>query len=115
LGVRGSLCAQEPASGRAAHKTTQHVHMMHAIRSLRSAYEISRLDFGVLNFDLLKGEKGGKLWANARLRDRIDAAISHEYEELLANGNHAKAIKNAAKTKLPISDMAKRINRARAR
>jgi hypothetical protein len=73
------------------------------------------LDSGVLNFDLLKGEKGGKLWANARLRDRIDAAISHEYEELLANGNQAKAIKNAAKTKLPISDMAKRINRARAR
>jgi hypothetical protein len=47
--------------------------------------------------------------------DRADAIISHEYEELLADGDHAKAIKNAAKTKLPIGDGARRLNRARAR
>jgi hypothetical protein len=50
-----------------------------------------------------------------QLKDRIDAIISHEYEELLAGGNHAEAIKNAAKTELPISDEARRLNRARAR
>jgi hypothetical protein len=73
------------------------------------------VDSGVLNPELLKGQKGGRLWAKATLRDRIDASISHEYEELMAGGNHAAAIKEAPKTKLPISDAARRINRARAR
>jgi hypothetical protein len=73
------------------------------------------LDSGVLNPDLLKSQKGGKLWAKARLRDRIDAAISHEYEELRHGGDHAAAIRAAARTKLPISDEARRINQARAR
>jgi hypothetical protein len=36
---------------------------------------------GVLNPELLKGKKGGKLWVGARLRDRIDAVIAHEFEE----------------------------------
>ena len=65
--------------------------------------------------ELLKGQKGGKLWAKARLRDRVDAAISHEFEELRHGGSHAEAIKAAARTELPISDLARRINRARAR
>lgn len=73
------------------------------------------VDSGVLNPDLLKGKKGGRIWRGMRLRDRIDAIISHEYEELLANGKHAEAIRNAAKTRLPISDEARRLNRARAR
>jgi hypothetical protein len=73
------------------------------------------VDSGVLNPDLLKGKKGGRIWANLRLKDRIDGIISHEYEELLAEGKHAEALKNAAKTKLPISDEARRLNRARAR
>jgi hypothetical protein len=73
------------------------------------------LDSGVLNPDLLEGQKGGKLWAKARLRDRIDATIAHEYEELCHGGVHAAALKAAAKTKLPISGQARRINRARAR
>lgn len=73
------------------------------------------LDPGVLNPDLLRGRKGGKLWSKARLRDRIDATIAHEYEELRHGGDHAAAIKAAARTDLPISDMARRINRARAR
>lgn len=73
------------------------------------------LDSGLLNPDLLKGEKGGRLWAKARLRDRIDAAISHEYEELMHGGDHSAAIEAAPRTNLSISDMARRINRARAR
>lgn len=35
---------------------------------------------GVLNPELLKGEKGGRVWARARLKDRIDAIIAQEYE-----------------------------------
>jgi hypothetical protein len=50
-----------------------------------------------------------------RLQHRIDAIISHEYEELMAVGDHAGAIRNAAKTGLPITDEARRLNRARAR
>ena len=38
---------------------------------------------GCLNPDLMKGKKGGRgVWAKASLRDRIDAIIAHEYEEL---------------------------------
>ena len=73
------------------------------------------IDSGVLNPELLKGHKGGRIWPKLRLRDRIDASIAHEYEELEAGGDHAAAVKNAAKTKLPISDEARRLNRARAR
>ena len=73
------------------------------------------VDSGVLNPDLLKGKKGGRIWPRMRLRDRIDATIAHEYEELQAGGKHAHAVKAAAKTKLPISDDARRLNRARAR
>jgi hypothetical protein len=73
------------------------------------------VDSGVLNPELLDGEKGGRIWPKMKLKDRIDATIPHEYEELLAGGNHAEAIKNAAKTKMPISDAARRLNRARAR
>jgi hypothetical protein len=69
----------------------------------------------VLNPELLKGEKGGRIWPKLRLRDRIDAIIAHEYEELRAGGKHAEAVKNAAKTDLPISAEARRLNRARAR
>ena len=50
-----------------------------------------------------------------RLKDRIDAIIAHEYEELCADGKHADALKAAARTDLPISDEARRLNQARAR
>ncbi len=73
------------------------------------------VDSGVLNPELLRGRKGGRIWPKMRLKDRIDAIISHEYEELRAGGPHAAAIANAAKTGLPISDEARRLNRARAR
>ena len=72
------------------------------------------VDSGVLNPDRLKGDKGGRIWPKARLRDRIDAIIAHEYEEL-RTGKHALALKGAAKTKLLISEEARRICRARAR
>jgi hypothetical protein len=73
------------------------------------------VDSGVLNSELLKGQKGGRIWPKMRLKDRIDATIAHEYEELRAGGKHAGALKLAAKTELPISDEARRLNRARAR
>ncbi len=73
------------------------------------------VDSGVLNPELLRGEKGGRIWPKLSLRDRIDAIIAHEYEELRAGGDHAAAVRNAAKTELPVSDEARRLNRARAR
>ena len=73
------------------------------------------VDSGVLNPNLLEGRKGGRIWPKLRLRDRIDAIISHEYEELQAEGSHVDALKVAAKTELPISAQARRLNRARAR
>jgi hypothetical protein len=72
------------------------------------------IDSGVLNPEVLRGEKGARLWPRIRLRDRIDAIIPHEYEELRL-GAHAGALKAAAKTKLPISKQARRLCRARAR
>ena len=68
-----------------------------------------------MNPELLKGQKGGRIWSKLKLKDRIDAIIAHEYDDIRAGGKHAEAIKNAAKTELPISDEARRLNRARAR
>jgi hypothetical protein len=70
---------------------------------------------GVLNSELLKGKKGGRIWPKMRLKDRIDAIIAHEFEELRAAAKHEDALKAAAKTDLPISDQARRLSRARAR
>jgi hypothetical protein len=72
------------------------------------------IDSGVLNPDLLKGKKGRRLYPKTRLRDRIDSAIAHEYEEL-RHGSHVEALRAAAKTELPISDEARRLNKAMAR
>ena len=72
-------------------------------------------DSGVLNPELLKGQKGGRIWPEMRLKDRIDAIIPHEYEELLAGGKHTEALKAAAKTEMPISEEARRLCRAMAR
>jgi hypothetical protein len=63
---------------------------------------------GVLNPALLKGMKGARVFAKARLRDRIDAIISHEYEEDRL-GTHELSLKHGAKTALPVSDGARRI------
>ena len=70
---------------------------------------------GVLNPELLKGKKGGRIYPQLRLRDRIDAAIAHEYEELRHRGSHTAALKAAAQTELPITPGARRLNRAMAR
>jgi hypothetical protein len=69
---------------------------------------------GVLNPDLLKGEKGGRLWPMARVRDRIDAIIAHEWAEY-QEGAHRAALKAAARTRLPVSEGARRILKAMAR
>jgi hypothetical protein len=72
------------------------------------------VDSGVLNPQLNAEEIGpsaSAIWEQARLRDRIDAVIAHEYEESLA-GTHEGAEMRAADTALPISDNARRILRA---
>ncbi len=72
------------------------------------------VDSGVLNPQLNAEEIGphaSAIWQKARLRDRIDAVIAHEYEESIA-GTHKGAEIRAADTTLPISDTARRILRA---
>jgi hypothetical protein len=66
---------------------------------------------GCLNPDLLKGKPGWRVFAKARLRDRIDAVIAHEYEEDRL-GTHEASIKHGAKTALPVADGARKILRA---
>jgi hypothetical protein len=72
------------------------------------------INSGCLNLDLLKGGKGGRIWPKARLRDRIDAIIAHEWEESKTI-DHVAALKAAAKTELPVTDGARRILKAMAR
>src|SRR4051812_41484923 len=69
---------------------------------------------GCLNPALLKGKKGGRIWPRSPLADRIDSINSHEYEEA-RRGTHEEALKAAPRTDLPITDGARRINRAMAR
>jgi hypothetical protein len=69
---------------------------------------------GCLNPGLQKGKKGGRFWPKARLRDRIDSIIAHEWAEEQTL-DHDEALKAAAKTKLRVTDGAKRILRAMAR
>jgi hypothetical protein len=72
------------------------------------------INSGCLNPDLLKGGKGGRIWPKARLRDRIDAIIAHEWEES-KTVDHVAALKAAAKTGLPVTEGARRILKAMAR
>ena len=60
---------------------------------------------------MLKGRKAGRLWPKARLRDRIDAIIAHEWAEA-QHLDHQVALKAAARTELPVSEGARRILRA---
>ncbi len=73
------------------------------------------VDSGVLNPELLKGRKGGRIYPKLTVRKRADSIITHEYEELLAGGDHVQALKAAAKTTLPILPNARKLNRAMAR
>jgi hypothetical protein len=69
---------------------------------------------GCLNPDLLKGNRGARVFAQARLKDRIDAIIAHEYEEDRL-GTHELALRHGAMTALPVTDGARRILRATGR
>ncbi|MCI0461052.1 MAG: hypothetical protein L0Z62_29235 [Gemmataceae bacterium] len=71
------------------------------------------VDSGVLNPELLGDPAAGgaaQVWSRARLRDRIDAVIAHEYEECL-RGTDAAARQHAPTTSLRISDEARAILR----
>jgi hypothetical protein len=74
------------------------------------------LNSGVLNPELLGPHPNPRvswIWARARLRDRCDAVIAHEYHE--GQGmSHAEAERRAAETELPVTDGARRILRAMA-
>lgn len=70
------------------------------------------LDSGVFNPELLGTLPGNREWANARLRDRVDAAIAHEHEEARRGVSHAEALKHAPETELPISEGGRQILRA---
>ncbi len=74
------------------------------------------VDSGVLNPNLLGDPVAGgaaHAWSRARLRDRIDAVIAHEYEECIRGSDQA-ARKHAPNTKLRISDEARTILRQMA-
>ena len=68
---------------------------------------------GVLNPELLKG-KGSRIWADSHLKDRIDAVITHEWEEHV-HGTHEAALKRSPKSTLPITVGARKILKAMAR
>lgn len=72
------------------------------------------VDSGVLNPELLKGKKGGHIYPKLTARDRADAIIAHEFEEL-RSCSHVDALRAAPRTKLPISPEARRLCRAMAR
>ncbi len=74
------------------------------------------VDNGVFNPHLLGDPAAGgvaRTWARARLRDRIDAVIAHEFEEAIA-GTHGAALQNAPNTGLNISREARQILREMA-
>jgi hypothetical protein len=72
------------------------------------------VDSGVLNPKLnaeVIGSEASKVWAKARLRDRIEAVIVHEHLE--GQGiPHDEVVERAADTNLPISENARRILRS---
>lgn len=70
------------------------------------------VDSGVLNPSLMDhmGADAAGAWSRARLRDRIDATIAHEYEEA-RSGSHDHAVAHAADTDLPLDGRARRLLR----
>lgn len=74
------------------------------------------VDSGVFNPNLLGDPAAGgvaRTWARARLRDRIDAVIAHEYEEAIG-GTHGAALQDAPNTRLNISLEARQLLREMA-
>ena len=71
------------------------------------------LDSGILNVDLFErlGPTVSDAYAKARLRDRMDAAIAHEYEEVKGGGSHQYAFDHAPETELPIRREARELAR----
>jgi hypothetical protein len=70
------------------------------------------VDAGVFNTELMSSRpEVGDVWANSRLRDRIDAIIAHEDAESLT-GDHLLAEAMAPDTTLPITEGARHILRA---
>jgi hypothetical protein len=71
------------------------------------------LDSGILNPKLFRrlGPEASDAYARARLRDRIDAGIAHEYEEVKGAGSHEYAYEHAPDTELPIRHGARALAR----
>ncbi len=71
------------------------------------------LDGGILNEDLFErlGPEASDAYAKARLRDRMDAVIAHEYEDAKGGGSHEYALEHAPKTELPIRSEARELAR----
>ena len=71
------------------------------------------LDSGILNPELFRrlGPEASAAYAKARLRDRIDAGIAHEYEEVRGGGSHEYAYEHAPETELPIRQEARTLAR----
>jgi hypothetical protein len=71
------------------------------------------LDSGILNFALFErlGPTESDAYSKARLRDRIDAGIAHEYEEVTSGGSHEYPFEHAPETELPIRRGARELAR----
>ena len=69
------------------------------------------VDSGVFNPDLMAEKPAAKVWAEARLRDRLDAVIAHEYEEA-KDGSHLTALVRGPDTDLPIREDARKLLRS---
>jgi hypothetical protein len=70
------------------------------------------VDSGVFNTELLAGNPGEKQWRAERLANRLDAVITHEYEEAAHGGSHVAALERGPDTDLPIRDGARKLLRA---
>ena len=60
---------------------------------------------------LTPNRKASDAYAKARLRDRMDAGIAHEYEEAKGGGSHQYAFEHAPETELPIRHEARELAR----
>lgn len=71
------------------------------------------LDSGVMNPDVMDapyGKEAGDFWRKMRLRERMQAAGVHEYEEY-EGGNHEAALNRGPATELPVSEPAREMLR----
>jgi len=72
------------------------------------------VDSGILNPELNAAENGleaARIWAEARLRDRVKAVVAHE--DIESRGvSHGEAVQRAPDTELPIGENARRILRS---